>query len=219
MTLSADGPRNHPEFENLVQALIQELEKDRLNLLRQDFHHRLRMTLTNPENPDLIQDIWDFFYDWVVFEQNLPKELNNLKGSEKSFWEGVKKADQRGLFVVAKISEGFLKLKELFSGNSFTVQTSSENDFLGIGRGDILEGRLTVVKEDPKKPEYVFVRKPSYHPTEVHDYIKKKVKQFKKAKDFSTYQTWLWILVGMSLKYRIYNQMPIDKIYDDNSRI
>jgi len=53
----------------------------------------------------------------------------------------------------------------------------------------------------------------------VHDYIKKKVKEFKKSKDFDTYQTWLWLLVGMYLKHRIYDHMPIERIYDDNSRI
>jgi hypothetical protein len=63
------------------------------------------------------------------------------------------------------------------------------------------------------------MRRPSYHPLEVHSYIKKKVKQFKRSQDFATYQSWLWLLVGMYLKHRIYHHMPIDKIYDDNSRI
>ena len=50
-------------------------------------------------------------------------------------------------------------------------------------------------------------------------FFKKKVKEFRKSQDFATYQAWLWLLVGMYLKHRIYHQMPIDKIYDDNSRI
>ncbi|HUQ56183.1 hypothetical protein, partial [Lentzea sp.] len=72
---------------------------------------------------------------------------------------------------------------------------------------------------EPKAKDFAFVRRPSYHPSVVHDYIKKKVRQFRKSQDFSTYQAWLWLLVGMYLKHRIYNHMPIDKIYDDNSRI
>jgi hypothetical protein len=89
---------------------------------------------------------------------------------------------------------------------------------LGITKGDIIESRL--VKEGEAKKQYFnFVRKPSFHPVEVHSYIKRKVKEFKKNKDFETYQTWLWLLVGMYLKHRIYDHMPIDKIYDDNSRI
>ena len=46
-----------------------------------------------------------------------------------------------------------------------------------------------------------------------------KLRQFKKVKDYASYQNWLWLLVGMYLKHRIYDHMPIDKIYDDNSRI
>lgn len=218
MTLSNDPKTGlmHPEFESIVERIIQMVDKDKLAELRRDFHTRLRITLTQPDNTELVEDLWDFFYDWCVFEQRLPETIKSLPPSDKTMWSHVKEASQRGLYVVQKSNDSTLKLKELYSGKSFVIAKKSTSDFMGIDRGDIIEGRL--VTEDGDKA-FSFVRRPSYHPTEVHNYIKGKVKQFKKSQDFTTYQSWLWLLVGMYLKHRIYSHMPIEKIYDDNSRI
>jgi hypothetical protein len=208
----------HPDFESLVQRIIQTVDKERLTELRRDFHTRLRITLTQPDKADLIEDLWDFFYDWCVFEQQLPEGLEVLSDLEKQIWHQVKNTNQRGLYTVAKASDDTLKLKELYSGKAYVVKRKGNTDFIGISRGDIIEARL-VEDEVAGEKNFGFLRRPSYHPVEVHAYIKSKVRQFKKAKDFSTYQSWLWLLVGMYLKHRIYHHMPIDKIYDDNSRI
>lgn len=205
----------HPNFESLVQRIIQTVDKEKLAELRKDFHTRLRITLTQPDNAELIEDLWDFFYDWCVFEQQLPETLETLGTQEQTMWTRVKDGSQRGLYSVARANDSGLKLKELFSGKVYAIPKKDTNDYLGIERGDIIEGRI--LGDDPKS--FSFVRRPSYHPVEVHNYIKQKVKEFKRAKDFDTYQNWLWLLVGMYLKHRIYNHMPIDKIYDDNSRI
>ena len=205
----------HPDFESLVQRIILTVDKQKLAEMRRDFHTRLRITLTQPDDAELIQDLWDFFYDWCVFEQKLPESLDSLQPNEQTMWSRVKDKSQRGLYSVTRANDDGLKLKELYSGKVFIIPRKSPSDFLGISRGDIIEGRL--VNEDEKS--FSFVRRPSYHPTEVHAYIKKKIKEFRKQQDFSTYQNWLWLLVGMYLKHRIYNHMPIDKIYDDNSRI
>ncbi len=206
----------HPEFESLVQRIIQTVDKDKLAELRKDFHTRLRITLTQPDNTELVEDLWDFFYDWCVFEQKLPEMLESLGPQDQDIWSHVKGGSNRGLYSVARANDTGLKLKELYTGKTFVIKKKASNDFLGIDRGDIIEGRLV---GEEKEKAFSFVRRPSYHPTEVHAYIKGKVKQFKKSQDFSTYQSWLWLLVGMYLKHRIYNHMPIEKIYDDNSRI
>ena len=211
----------HPDFESIVQRIIQTVDKSTLEDLRRDFHTRLRITLTQPDNTELIEDLWDFFYDWCVFEQRLPDNIQTLTDSDQFIWRNVKEGSQRGLYSVVKSSADGLKLKELYTGKTFFIVKGAANNFIGIERGDIIEGRLLGEDTETKKRElkFSFVRRPSYHPTEVHTYIKKKVRQFKKSQDFSTYQAWLWLLVGMYLKHRIYHQMPIDKIYDDNSRI
>ncbi len=214
-SLDNKSPMIHPHFESLVQRIIQSVEKDRLASLRRDFHTRLRITLTQPDNAQLIEDLWDFFYDWCVFEQRLLESITSLGPQEQHIWLSVKDGSMRGLYNVVKMSDSEMKLKELYSGETFSVRKKQSGDFLGIEKGDILEGRIVPEKEGT----FSFVRRPSFHPTEVHGYIKKKVKQFKKMKDFNTYQNWLWLLVGMYLKHRIYNHMPIEKIYDDNSRI
>jgi len=208
----------HPTFDSLVRRLVEVVGKDELSELRKDFHNRLRMTLTQPESSELIEDLWDFFYDWCVFEQRLPDNIQNLNEEELRTWDKVKEHNLRGLFTVTRSSDSGLKLKEVFTGKSYVVSNKNAKvDFVGISKGDIIEVRL--LKGETDKEGYHFARRPSYHPAEVHPYIKLKVKQFKKTKDYSTYVNWMWLLVGMYLKHRIYQQMPVSKIYDDNSRI
>ena len=138
--------------------------------------------------------------------------------SVRGLWSQLKKENLRGLYTIQKINDEGLKLKEIYTGKSHHIARKYDSDFLGLQKGDLIECRL-IEDGSGKKDASVFVRRPSYHPVEVHDYIKTKVKQFKKDKDFETYQSWLWLLVGMYLKYRMYEHMPIEKIYDDNSRI
>lgn len=209
----------HPDFEALVQRIIQAVDKDKLADLRRDFHTRLRITLTQPDNAELIEDLWDFFYDWCLFEEKLPDRIATLDAHEREVWSHAKGGNQHGLYTVQKISDESVKLKELFLGKTFVVKKVVPNDFIGINRGDIIEGRLVGMVEGSSTGAFSFVRRPSYHPEAVHSYIKNKVRTFKRAKDFATYQSWLWLLVGMYLKHRIYHHMPIEKIYDDNSRI
>jgi len=208
----------YPDFSALVDELVSLVNEGKLEDLRKDFHARLRMTLSQPESSDLVEDLWDFFYDWCLFEKEVPKEIEKLSSASRGTWEALKAGNLRGLYSIQKLNDDGLKLKELFSGKSYFVPRKYESDFLGFQKGDLIEGRL-MSDGSGKSEETHFVRRPSYHPVQVHDYIKNKVKEFKKEKDFETYQTWLWILVGMYLKYRMYEHMPIEKIYDDNSRI
>lgn len=211
----------HPDFESIVSAILQSVKKEDLADLRKDFHARLRITLTQPDREDLVEDLWDFFYDWCVFERKLPDDMKKMDDTATGLWDQVKTDNQRGLYTITKIGDDSIRLKELFSGKVLTVPKKDASDFIGISKGDIIEGRLVGKLQTDGKDNTIFsfARKPSFHPTEVHNYILTKVKQFKKEKDYDSYQTWLWLLVGMYLKHRIYDHMPIQKIYDDNSRI
>ncbi len=214
------NPISHPDFDRIVQGIVKGLGKEQLGELRKDFHTRLRITLSQPDSPNLVDDLWDFFYDWCIFEESVPPKNQIETKAALQEWETVKGKAQRGLYTITKISPKELKLKELFSGAAITVDPKDTNEFLGMEKGDIIEGRLLPTDgSTDKKSHFQFARRPSYHPLDVHPYIKKKVKQFKKEKDAITYGNWLWLLVGMYLKHRIYNHMPIEKIYDDNSRI
>ncbi len=207
----------NPDFDTVVHRIIQLLTREKLTELKKDFHTRLRITQAHPERAELVEDLWDFFYDWCVFDQRLFESIEGFSDSERTVWDGLKGAGVRGIFTVVKIGENSVKLKELYTGKSTIVPVTAAGEFFGISRGDLVECRM--IASHANKDQSVLVRRPSYHPLEVHDYIKKKVRQFKKAEDFSTYQNWLWLVVGMYLKHRIYSHMPIDKIYDDNSRI
>lgn len=208
----------YPDFVAIVDELIELVDQKDLETLRKDFHTRLRMTLSQPERAELVEDLWDFFYDWCLFEKEIPAQLEKLSSKGQGLWSQLKTGNLRGLYHVQKINDDGLKLKELFTSKTHFVPRKYDTDFLGLQKGDLIEGRL-IPDASGDVEGSAFVRRPSYHPVEVHDYIKSKVKQFKKEKDFETYQSWLWLLVGMYLKYRMYEHMPIDKIYDDNSRI
>ncbi len=214
--IQSGGGMLHPSLELLVQKIILGIDKEKLAELKRAFHTRLRITQTQPDSTELIEDLWDFFYDWCVFEQLLPDSLSGLNADETSLWAKLKAGNSRTIFNITKANAKELRLKDLFGKKSFIIPKKSPNDFIGISRGDLIEGRL-VDKGDGK--EFEFVRRPSYHPTQVHAYIKKKLKEFKKSQDLAAFQNWLWLLVGMYLKHRFYNQMPIEKIYDDTSRI
>lgn len=211
----------HPDFEDLVQRIIRSVDTLQLADLRKDFHTRLRLTLTQPDKNDLVEDLWDFFYDWCVFEYQLPEKLGALGPEHERAWHHVNGGNTRSLFYVAKAQSTGLSLKDLYTSKTYWVAKQNPSDFLGIGKADIVEGRLISAANGPatKVKSFAFVRRPSYHPVAVHNYLKAKVKAFRKADDYASFQTWLWLVVGMYLKHRIYSQMPIDKIYDDNSRI
>ncbi len=208
-----------PEFENLVQHVLDSVDKQTLEQMRKDFHTRLRITLTQPDSNDLIEDLWDYFYDWCFFEKNLPETAARLETQESDTWKTIKGNNQRGLYVIQKATDDGLKLKELFSGETYQVNNQDRMNTVAFSKGAIVEARLGIEDPEAKKKAFFFLRKPCHHPEEIHPYIKAKIKDFKKAKDFSTYQNWLWLLVGMYLKHRLYTHLPIEKIYDDNSRI
>ncbi len=208
----------HPDFEAIVNRIIQTVEKSKLTELRRDFHTRLRITLTQPDNSELVEDLWDFFYDWCIFDQKLLETLT-LNAEERNLWGHVKEGCKRGLFIVKAHTGKGITLKDLYEGRQYSIVKKDPQDFMGMERGDIIEGRLMAQPEDEKRLTFHFVRRPSFHPIEIHSYIKNKIREFKKTKDLPTYHSWLWLLVGMHLKHRIYPHMPIDKIYDDNSRI
>ena len=210
----------HPEFESIVAQIVQTVDRERLAELRKDFHTRLRITLTQPESNELVDDLWNFFYDWCVFELTLPDVMAEMPENVRTSWSQLKSGNRRGLYSVRKVAKDVIKLKDLYNSDVILVPLKGPSEFLGMSQGDIIEGRLIADDTGDKKTmKFNFVRRPSYLPIEVHDYIKAKVREFKHASDFDTYQTWLWLLVGMYLKHRIYQHMPIDKIYDDNSRI
>ena len=212
----------HPAFELFVQKIIGSFSKDTLADLRSDFHGRLRLTLTQPSSNQLVEDLWDFFYDWCVFEKKLMDQVSSLTQAEKVIWEHAKDTNVRGVFSVARADNDSLKLSELYTGKTYWVLRREKNDFLGIARSDMLEARLVEDPEHSNRSQgqmYNFIRTPTYHPIQVHSYLKKKVRSFRKLNDPTSYGSWMWLLIGMYLKHRLYEQMPIERIYDDQSRI
>ena len=100
----------HPEFESIVERIIQAVDKEKLIELRKDFHARLRITLTQPDSSELIEDLWDFFYDWCVFEQDLPTLIGGMPKDVEALWMQVKQGNRRGLYVVQRVRDAGIRL-------------------------------------------------------------------------------------------------------------
>ena len=162
----------HSSLELLVHRIIQSIEKNQLSEMKDEFHSRLRITQRHPDNPELIEDLWDFFYDWCVFEQQLIERIPDLTPEEQATWEMLRKLNFRSLFTVHKIAESVLKLKDMFGKKLYVIPLHGGTQLLGLTRGDVIECRL--VETESGRKRYSLVRTFSYHPTEIHAYIKKK---------------------------------------------
>ncbi len=205
----------HPLMELLVKRIIQSFEKDKLGDLKNEFHDKLGLARSNPDNPELIEDLWDFFYDWCIFEKVIVSTIRFMPQEELDAWEFLKVKNYRGLFSVMRINANEIKIKDLHSKKMFVITSHNENPLIGFTKGDIFEARIV----EKSSEKYCFVRKPAYHPMAVIGYIRKKVRNFNKTANDDEFLNWLWMLVGMHIKTRFYPQMPVQKIYDDNSRI
>lgn len=217
VTAVVHSPSLHSKLEALVEHIIKTLTTSQLAELKAEFHETLRIAHRHPDDLELIEYLWDFFYDWCVFEKKLVETMDGFSAEDKQHWQEMNEKCHRGLYTVTKTNDAELRLKDLFDDAVLIVPKKFPTDFMGIDRGDIIEGRFIPCVDNDKAFEVL--RQPSYHPSEVHSYLKKKVKEFKKAKDPSGFSQWLWSLMGMYLKRKFYPQMPIEKIYDDHSRI
>src|SRR3989338_4942305 len=105
-----------PEFDRIVHRVIESIGTEKLFELKKDFHTRLRITQAHPDRPELVEYLWDFFYDWCIFEQKVPDSLSGLSPGDISIWERLKSSANRGVFLVQKMGSESVKLKELYSG-------------------------------------------------------------------------------------------------------
>ncbi|MGQ0505285.1 MAG: hypothetical protein ACT4TC_08180 [Myxococcaceae bacterium] len=124
----------------------------------------------------------------------------------KGFTETV-----HGLFEVRKIGQGYVRMRELFSGKDYDV--TERRQIAGLEKGDLLEARLI-----PFDGHLWFSSGFCYHPKEVRDAIRKEVKRRKKNEPNRHPRDFTFECAKMALKTERYRQIAVEKIYDFEHR-
>ena len=115
-----------------------------------------------------------------------------------------------GLFEVRKISEGLVRLRDVFTGKDHDV--TERRAVIGLGKGDLLEARLL-----PYQGQLLFSGASLYHPPEARKAILAEVKRLKKeAGKQGTPDVFgfLDVLSRMAMKMERYRNVRLESIYD-----
>jgi hypothetical protein len=163
------------------------------------------------------------FLDYYVFDHRAPssgrtaaEELHAEKlqagapeaAGLKAFTHTV-----HGLFEVRKLGEGFVRLRDLYSGVDHDV--TERRTVAGLQKGDVLEARLI-----PVDGGFVFSPAFCYHPREAVKSIKREVKRRKKKEPERSAQELVWEAAKRAMKVTRYRQIAVEKIYDfEQSRL
>jgi hypothetical protein len=111
-----------------------------------------------------------------------------------------------GLFEVKKLSSGWARLRELFTGLDF--QVTERRQLAGLTKGDVLEARLI-----PFDGHFWFSAAFTWHPRNAVPSILKEVKRRKK-KGVALPAEFLADCARRSLKADRYRNIAIEKIYE-----
>lgn len=114
------------------------------------------------------------------------------------------------LFEVRKISEGTVRLRDLFTGKDYDV--TERRQLVGLEKGDVLEARLL-----PREGGLVFSGAFLYHPREARKPILAEVKRRRKAAGRGGHPDvgeLLALLSRMAFKLERYRNVRLESIYD-----
>ncbi|ABS26392.1 hypothetical protein [Anaeromyxobacter sp. Fw109-5] len=115
-----------------------------------------------------------------------------------------------GLFEVRKISEGMVRLRDVFTGGDYDV--TERRTTAGLEKGDLLEARLL-----PFDGTLLFSGAFLYHPREVRKEVLAEVKRLKKAAGKGNQPdvpAFLARLARMAMKLERYRNVRLESIYD-----
>jgi hypothetical protein len=145
----------------------------------------------------------------TTLERFVEAEGPSLSPAELSAYRDLGRG-LHGLFEVRKITDGRLRLRDVFAGKDLDV--TERRNVAGLDKGDLLEARLL-----PFEGELFFSGAFIYHPREVRKAILAEVKRLKKeagrggAPDVAGF---LAVLARMAMKLERYRNVRLESIYD-----
>ena len=204
--------------ERLLSWAIAEARKERLlEARRQHFG-----VCGEPHEEDRtyearLNGMLDFYlYDYrpteggrTTLEEFLSSEGASLEEGERRAFEDLSR-NVHTLFEVRRISDGQVRLRDLFTGKDHEV--IERRQLLGLEKGDVLEARLL-----PNEGGLVFSGAFLYHPREARKSILAEVKRRRKAAGKGgkpDVPGLLALLSRMALKLERYRNVRLESIYD-----
>ncbi|MGC3998400.1 MAG: hypothetical protein QM767_13365 [Anaeromyxobacter sp.] len=164
-----------------------------------------------------VNGMLDFYlYDWRppegaqrTIERFIEAEGAGLEPDDLAAYRGLA-GNVHGLFEVRKISDGKVRLRDLFTGGDHDV--TERRAVLGLEKGDVLEARLL-----PFGTYVFFSGAFLYHPREARKAILAEVKRLKKAAgkgNLPDVGSFLALLSRMAFKMERYRNVRLESIYD-----
>ncbi len=145
----------------------------------------------------------------TTLERFLEAEAPSLAPEELRTYRDLA-SNVHGLFEVRKISDGQVRLRDVFSGADHDV--TERRQVAGLEKGDLLEARLL-----PFDGALYFSGAFLYHPREARKKILAEVKRLRKAAGKGAQpdvQAFLATLSQMSMKLERYRNVRLESIYD-----
>lgn len=212
----SDSALFQPHLDALVAFATPEARKDELVTARKEFFD---LTGEIFEDDKQFEARMSALLEYFLFDR--PREAGLTPAAElygqvlkegpperatafRAFTETV-----HGLFEVRKLSDGSVRLRELFTGLDFLV--TERRQLAGLTRGDVLEARLI-----PFDGHYWFSAAFTWHPRNAVPSILKEVKRRKK-KGVAQPAEFLADCARRSLKADRYRNIAIEKIYEFGS--
>jgi hypothetical protein len=145
----------------------------------------------------------------TTVERFVEAEGRSLTPAEVAAYRGLASSVHR-LFEVRKITDGRVRLRDVFSGRDLEV--TERRQIAGLDKDDLLEARLL-----PFEGELWFSGAFLYHPREARKAILAEVKRRRKAAPKGTepdVEPFLAQLSRMALKLERYRNVRLESIYD-----
>jgi len=210
-------------FKNCFDEIVIEFSsgkyREQIEKAKQEFF--LLGGTVHEENEEYTDRI-NLFLDWYVFERKLDKEdvtplnmyfithTDDISEQEKIILEGMKNSIT-GLFIVKKLRDDNVKVKNLFTDNSYNVEDDYFLSF--IKKGDIFQGRIISLNE-----KNIFGNGFCFHNPETESYIKSEIKKIKNM-DKTYHMNLMMKLASMKVKTEEYHHVLIKHIYDEQPKV
>ncbi|WP_242339059.1 MULTISPECIES: hypothetical protein [Anaeromyxobacter] len=145
----------------------------------------------------------------TTLERFLESEGAALSAEDANAYHELSKT-LHGLFEVRKLSEGKVRVRDVFTGGDYDV--TERRTTAGLEKGDLLEARLL-----PYDGTLLFSGAFLYHPREARKPILAEVKRLKKAAgkgNSADVPAFLARLARMAMKLERYRNVRLESIYD-----
>lgn len=206
-------------FDKIVSEFSSGKYRVQVERARQEF---FSLSGTVHEENREYTDRINLFLDWFVFERSLEDEdmtpLNmylfdhgkDMPEEEKKMFEGMR-SSVLGLFIVKKLREDSVKVRDLFTDKSYNVDDDYILSF--AHKGDIFQSRIITIGK-----KNIFGVGFCFHNPGSESYTRSEIKKIKNM-DRAYHIDLMMKLALMKVKTEEYPHVPTKYIYSENPKV